>query len=329
VLSCASLWDATVASDEWLPLRYWFRSERKSPKVIKLDQLSALFNLGRALAEMESAMNQRLTGRGGEKVLPRLIDVSAQCFKARFALQGLLGDAIIPLKDSKKSAAKLVESISAMITGPNIAAHAQETLNPYFSDPLRSALADFYGDLALELGNVPVYFTTAKRGYDRDILLNEGEKLLDESDLSYLSSLALQDIRKSTACVMFDFFTASGFHSARAVEGVARNYYVLVKGQWATEDGSEGGRDLNLSKLADTLRIALKPYPDAERARLVANTLDRMRVIYRNPIIHPDVILSEPDAARLIGLMVDAISEMVADIREGGAHFSALWGIRF
>jgi hypothetical protein len=80
---------------------------------------------------------------------------------------------MLPLKDCKKSAKKLIEAISEMISGPNLTAHAQETLSSYFSDPIRSALADFYGDLALELGNAPAYFTTKKRGYDRDILLNE------------------------------------------------------------------------------------------------------------------------------------------------------------
>jgi hypothetical protein len=73
--------------------------------------------------------------------------------------------------------------------------------------------------------------------------------------------------------------------------------------------------------LADRLHKALKAFPKAQRAELIANTLDRMRIAYRNPIMHPEVILKETDAIKLISLMVGAISHVIADVREGGAHF--------
>jgi hypothetical protein len=56
--------ESTVA-DTWPAsyTRHWFRAERQEANVIKLDQLAGLINLGRALASMESAMNQRLRAR--------------------------------------------------------------------------------------------------------------------------------------------------------------------------------------------------------------------------------------------------------------------------
>ena len=295
--------------------------------MIKLDQLAGLVNLGRALAAMESAMNQRLWAQDGKQVLPRLLDVSKQCFQARSALAGILADDVMPLKDCKKSAKRLIDALGAMIAGPNVKAHGQETLNPYFSGPIRDALADFYGDLALELGSVPVYFATKKRGYDRDALLNSAEELLDESDLKYLSTFAVQDLRKAGACLMFDLFTASGFHSARAVEAVGRQYYELVFGKPATRNNARGEPEpLGLGSLAVELgyRFSNLKKEKAETGLLgsIANTLERIARLYRNPIMHPEVILEEKDSIRIFGETINAISTMVEDERAGGAHFS-------
>lgn len=292
--------------------------------MLKLDQLYGLVNLGSALTEMELAMKPR------PQAMPRLNDVTQQCTKVLNAVRFIANDRLMPLKSCKDSAKRLDKAISDMLSGPNVADNGPKTLNPYFSDPIRQALNDFRVDLANELEKIPVYFTTKKRGYDRDILLNEAEQLLDETDeVPYISDFVKNDIREAGASLMFDRFTASGFHSARAVEGIARIYYTLIKGEWATDNGLESGRDLSLWMLADRLRRSLKAFPKAQRAELIANTLDRMRIIYRNPIMHPEVILKENDAIRLLGLMVDAISHIIADIREGGTHFSALWGIRF
>ena len=214
-----------------------------------------------------------------------------------------------------------------MIAGPNLKVHGQETLNPYFSGPLRDALADFYGDLALELGSVPVYFATKKRGYDRDVLLNTAEELLDQSDLKYLSAFTIQDLRKAGACLMFDLFTASGFHSARAVESVARHYYELIFGKEATHIGGSGqpeplGLGALAMELSDRFSNVKKAKTETGLLGSIANTLERIAKLYRNPIMHPEVTLNEKDSVRIFGETVNAISTMIEDERAGGTHFS-------
>jgi hypothetical protein len=308
--------------------RHWFRAERQEANVIKIDQLAALVNLGRALAAMQTAMNQRLRARDGTQVLPRLLDVSQQCYQARSTLAGVLADEVMPLKDCKKSAERLIEAISAMIAGPNVHAHGQETLNAYFSGPLLDALADFYGDLALELGSIPVYFATKKRGYDRDVLLNTAEELLDASDLNYLSAFTIQDLRKAGACLMFDLFTASGFHSARAVEAVARQYYESIFGKPAIRIGSRRepeplGLGALAMELSDRFSNLKKAKTDTGLLGSIANTLERIARLYRNPIMHPEVILDEKNSVRIFGETINAISTMIEDLRAGGMHFTA------
>src|SRR5208282_5017261 len=311
---------AFVPSAAWQPCprRCWLRVQRQRERdVIKIDQLYGLVTLGETLQRLTTKMYTRRITLG---------EVSKECFAVRAALLHILADSLMPLDSCKKSAERLLKALDAMIEGPNLKANWSITLNPYFSDPICQELLAVEQDLATELNALPVYFATKKRAYDRDILLNAGEQLLDAADLSYLSNLTREDIRDATACLMFDRFTASGFHAARAVEGVARLFYQMVTGKWPTRDATETGQDLNLWGLIGGLQNALKPFPKADRATLVVNTLDRMRVIYRNPIMHPDVRLAENDAVQLVGLMVDAISQIIADVREGGSHFSPLCG---
>lgn len=250
------------------PPRYWLRAERQSANVIKIDKLEGLFNLGRALAQMESAMNVRLTARDGSMV------------------------------------------------------------NAYFSSNVRNALADFYGDLALELGGLPVYFATQKRGYDRDVLINAAEELLDESDRVFLSPFTVTDLRKAGACLMFDLFTACGFHAGRAVETVARRYYELVFAQVAARAGKHGPEPLGLGALAmelsDRFTNLKKAKTETGLLGLIATTLERIARIYRNPIMHPEVVLNEKDAIRIFNETINAISTTIDDVRTGGPHFSSL-----
>lgn len=175
-----------------------------------------------------------------------------------------------------------------------------------------------------------IFYVTPKRAYSTETLLNSAERMLDEQDLKYLSEETVFDIRGVGSCLLFDQFTASGFHAARAVEGVARKYYTRVTGRRPTKDDKDNGRPLNLWELVDGLDKELNAkVPKPRLGALIISALDGMRIVYRNTIMHPEIILGERDAARLANLMVDAISHIIADIREGGPHFSALWGIRF
>lgn len=41
--------------------------------------------------------------------------------------------------------------------------------------------------------------------------------------------------------------------------------------------------------------------------------------------MHPDVRLNEQEAAKLFSLMTDALSQIVADVQNGGPHLKVIW----
>ena len=93
--------------------------------------------------------------------IPRLGDVAQQCLAARYSIRFLLADNLMPLKACKDSATRLDEAITNMITGPNLTANWENTLNPYFSDPIRQAVNQFQVDLSTALRMLPYMPTEA------------------------------------------------------------------------------------------------------------------------------------------------------------------------
>ena len=54
---------------------------------------------------------------------------------------------------------------------------------------------------------------------------------------------------------------------------------------------------------------------------MIVGDLTRIRVIYRNPIMHPQMVLNENDAIHVFNISTDVIATMVNDVRANGAHF--------
>ncbi len=80
-----------------------------------------------------------------------------------------------------------------------------------------------------EMPTKGIFYVSPKRAYATDKLLQSAEASLSEEDSSsYLSGLALENIQEAGRCLVFDRYTAVGFHILRAVEDVARRYYELI-----------------------------------------------------------------------------------------------------
>lgn len=235
-----------------------------------------------------------------------------------------------PLAEELQKTLERITVLPARIAKHGIVFPTGKIINEREASAITRLVKAFEAVFCSEMPKKGIFYVTAKRAYSTELLLNSAEKVLDGKDLDYLVEETKYDIRGAGSCLLFDQFTASGFHAARAIEGIARRYYELVTGQRATEDGTEHGRPLNLWGLIAQLTRRLNTItPKPELGSLIISLLDGMRIIYRNPIMHPEVELKETDAARLFNLMIDAISHIIADIRDGGPHFSALWGIHF
>ena len=119
--------------------------------------------------------------------------------------------------------------------GGGVVLNISRTLSEAQVSLIGKLVEQFEAVLCSEMVKKGIFYVTPKRAYATDVLLTSADKVLDDGELKYLTDDAKEDIRKAGACLLFDQFTASGFHAARAVEGTARRYYELVTGESATE----------------------------------------------------------------------------------------------
>jgi hypothetical protein len=117
----------------------------------------------------------------------------------------------------------------------------------------------------------------------------------------------------------FNLLSASGFHVARAVEGTLESYYQLFSGKPGETLANWHDYKIALEKIASKNP---KPCPLAK----TLTELDQMRTDYRNPIVHPRVVLTEPDARMLFAngeSLIIAMAQEIADAKaQGGVQLT-------
>ena len=187
-----------------------------------------------------------------------------------------------------------------------------------------------------ELAKVPSYVLEEKRGFGVRTLVDRAYKIISTKNHPYLSEFAQHNIGEAGRCFVFDCFTATGYHSTRAVEDVARSYYTLV-----TERRPYDVRNGNLyfhgmGKITNELRDVLTSIKSSTAKHLlkaatgnlgsVVAFLEQICLVYRDPLSHPDIIaLDEDGAADVFFQCVEAISSMLNDVRERSPHVKQIW----
>jgi hypothetical protein len=147
---------------------------------------------------------------------------------------------------------------------------------------------------------------------------------MSESAIEYLSPRTIADVRGAGRCIAFDEHTAAGFHAVRAVESVARCYYELVLDKSSAKASPSGPKPKRLYDLIDELndKAEKMPNPLEHPLGMISGDLNRIRAVYRNPIMHPEMVLNDDQAIRVFNITTDVISAMIADVLTGGAHFA-------
>jgi hypothetical protein len=167
--------------------------------------------------------------------------------------------------------------------------------------------------LSAELSNLPIFALAPQRAYDMKIILWNAHHALAETAIQALPAGAQLDLRMAGQCLAFEVATAAGFHVLRALESVARRYSTLVTGH-------DPGVNSTLGALLNGLRTEYEARRAAgtlgnSQLGLVINMLDRIRSIYRNPIMHPQMFLNADQAVTVFNAAIDAISAMADDAR--------------
>jgi len=149
-----------------------------------------------------------------------------------------------------------------------------------------------------ELGTLPTFFVTQKEGFDTVSLLEWGENLFPQT-LSQKVPEALFDARSACKALAFELGTASGFHIFRVTEAVLRRYYSEVSGGKAAPKVRTIGiytRAMRDGKVGDPMVIA---------------ALEQIRDLHRNPLIHPEAVLTTDEAVSVLGIARSVIGAML------------------
>lgn len=172
---------------------------------------------------------------------------------------------------------------------------------------LKTALQKFEAVLAAELQTTPLYYASPKGGFDTSCLTEAGERLFPP-ELAQKVPAALADVKAATRCIAFDLPTAAGFHLHRATESVLRAYFDALAGS------SNRPKSRNMGDY-------IKKMEDGGNGdKRVLSVLKSLKDLHRNPLMHPDDVISSIDEAislyaavrAAIGYMLDGIQTPLA-----------------
>jgi hypothetical protein len=220
---------------------------------------------------------------------------------ARSWAEYFVNDKIMPMTICKGAINKIINGINILIPqtpeGQESIDFKRATTYVDLYNIIEGA-KEFETVFSAEARNMATYFVSKKGIYDTNDLITKADDLLTEDIKNIISEEAKTDIREAGRCLAFDLATASGFHIARAVEKVLIDYLnVLCPDKVKTLNDAH--RNLGgYIKLAKENKCAEK----------VCNALDQFRDLHRNPLMHPEAVLTINEAIILLGIAQSAIA---------------------
>jgi len=157
---------------------------------------------------------------------------------------------------------------------------------------------EFETTLRTELRDLEIYFVSPVGIYSTTALLTNAIAMFGDAAALLPRETAIE-FNEAGKCLAFSLYTAAGFHLLRAVESAVRVYYdVLSNGAARPTRGSMG------VYLDELLRLS---GVDTD----LESVLRQIKRLHRDPIAHPDAVLSQTEATSLIGIAHSAISRII------------------
>ncbi len=230
-------------------------------------------------------------------------DVIWTLLNARIQINALLSNDTLPVKTCRQAATQLVDAINAVVpTDIQEAFKKDKTaqVSWWLLRQVKETATKFETVFAEELAIVDTYSVTQKGAYSTAELITNAEALFSKSVQQKLPHRAIQDIREAGKCLAFETPTAAAFHVVRAIESVILAYYAKVLGK------APSNRMRNWGVYIKTLRDSGKA--DGK----ILDFLTHIKDNYRNPVSHPDAVLSIDEVLVLLSVAVGAMSQMAA-----------------
>jgi len=211
------------------------------------------------------------------------------------AITGLTNSVYAPyLRSSYPLSQTLLSRINA-----ETAKKLDEQIDRWLLWGIRNTHSQYKTVLLAELGSFNTYFVTQHGGYDMYALLSAGETIFP-SDLGTKVPEAVIDAREAARALAYEVPTACGFHAFRVTESVLRKYYTHVTG------GQAQPKVRNIGVYLHALRQSKK----GDEKILAA--LKQMTDLHRNPLIHPEVVLTTEESIATLGIARSVITAMLA-----------------
>lgn len=187
---------------------------------------------------------------------------------------------------------------------------ADESVDEKFRSLIISA-TEFNNILSAELAKLGVYYPLQKRAYHTQTLISQTEKIFAQTTLEKLNDRVKEEINECGRCLLFDNYTASGFHIIRALEVVLHNYYVHMCNPTNPNKKLNNWADYltELYKLFDKSCTSLND-EDKNHVKTVYSLLQLIKNNDRNLIMHPEIMLKEDEAIDLFDKCKTAIEAM-------------------
>jgi len=149
-----------------------------------------------------------------------------------------------------------------------------------------------------------IVFTITRIGiYDTGDLILYPEHKFPEKLRPLLPEQMLYDLRQAGQCLAFDVPTACAFHIFRGTEAVMLAYYeLLAKHPWTLRK-----KDWN---------IYIEQLAKEGAPKQITNRLEEIRVLDRNPYIHPDLNVPLEDAPLLFELCTGVVHFMAQEMNK-------------
>ena len=215
---------------------------------------------------------------------------------AHIIINELLNNSVFAssLRSCRQAGGLLSETINGYIQTLDKDAELQQH-DPIMINQLSS---EFKTALLAEISVFPSYFVTQKGAFDTLTLLEWGQ-LLFPSDLRAKAPEAEFDIQQAAKALAFELSTSSGYHAFRATESVLRRYYTHVTG------GHPLPKVRNLGVYIKALRMAKCG------DEVILASLEQLTKLHRNPLIHPEAVLTMDEAISTLGMARSAVTAML------------------
>jgi len=155
--------------------------------------------------------------------------------------------------------------------------------------------------LDAELGLRSAFIVTPKR-FPLEYLLGSTRHLFAADVFDHLPDICKFDFSEACRSIAFGLPTASAFHLMRGTEGVLRFYYCSIVKRNRIEKQMWGEVITELKKRRDA-----PPRP-------LLDSLDNIRVNFRNPTQHPEARYDIDEAQDLLALSIDIVNRMIRDL---------------